>query len=368
MQEIKKRRIVIASVLKPVDDIRMTEKIGLSLASLADVHIIGMQSSIPDVQAPITFHPFPRFSRLSLARFIAPLTILKKILTLKPTLFIITTHELVWTAVFCKLFMRIPVVYDVQENYWRNIRYTQSFPFLLRDVVASYVRINEWATSPFIDHFLLAEKGYTEELSFVGTAHTIIENKLRKPKSIPPRSTNEETIRLLFTGTLAESTGVFSAIALATKLAALDNRIELQIVGFCQQPETINRLKNEIVTKPFITGLGIDQWVPHQKIVEAIQQADYGIIAYPPNPSTQNTIPTKLYEYLGFKLPILLIDHPVWVTVCKPFSAAITFQEDIPAADILQQMTTSIFYPTDPQDIYWESEQIKLIACIKSLL
>ena len=41
-------------------------------------------------------------------------------------------------------------------------------PFLvcLRVFIASYVRIKEWITSPFINIFFLAEAGYEKELNF----------------------------------------------------------------------------------------------------------------------------------------------------------------------------------------------------------
>ena len=46
MQEVKKRRIVLASVLKPVNDSRMFEKMGQSLAPYYEVHIMGTQSIV----------------------------------------------------------------------------------------------------------------------------------------------------------------------------------------------------------------------------------------------------------------------------------------------------------------------------------
>jgi hypothetical protein len=57
-QVIKKRRIVLASVLKPVDDTRMFEKIGVSLAGAdeAEVIIIGYPSQRPPTHQTITFH------------------------------------------------------------------------------------------------------------------------------------------------------------------------------------------------------------------------------------------------------------------------------------------------------------------------
>ena len=41
MQEIKKRRIVLASVLKPANEPRMFDKIGISLANEFEVYCIG---------------------------------------------------------------------------------------------------------------------------------------------------------------------------------------------------------------------------------------------------------------------------------------------------------------------------------------
>lgn len=43
---MKKRRIVLASILKPVDDTRMTEKLGATLAQVEgnEVYVIGYPS------------------------------------------------------------------------------------------------------------------------------------------------------------------------------------------------------------------------------------------------------------------------------------------------------------------------------------
>ena len=165
MQEIKKRRIVLASVLKPVNDPRMFEKMGQSLSPHYEVHIIGTKSKTDSSHDNIIFHPLASYTRLSLDRILAPLRILKKILYLKPALLVICTHELLWVVLIAKIFLRCPVVYDIRENYFRNILYTNSFPPILRVFIALYVRIKEWITIPLINNFFLAEAGYANELS-----------------------------------------------------------------------------------------------------------------------------------------------------------------------------------------------------------
>jgi hypothetical protein len=366
MSEEKKKRIIIASVLKPVDDTRMFGKIALSLSTknAYEIHVIGFPATTNEI-SQVRFHPLPFFHRLSAKRLSIPWIILRKILALRPSILIITTHELLWISLLAKAMTSCRLIYDIQENYFLNILYTDSFPAMVRPLLAIYVRLKEILTSFFIDRFFLAEKGYENELSFVRGKSTVLGNKVRKPKREIKREPNPSHITLLFSGTLAESTGVFTAIELATKLHDLDPSINLTIMGFCAREETLFKIKNTIEPYPFIQLIGGDKLVPHHLIVEEIMKADFGIIAYPYNQSTASSIPTKLYEYLGYRLPILLVDHQPWASMCADFQAAVVFDPHrIHAASIYKTMKTQKFYTAEPEDVYWESEEIKLFQAV----
>jgi len=369
MQERKKRRIVIASVLKPVDDTRMLEKLGQSLADVYDVHIIGFPSSNTLHSNKIKLHPLPRFNRLSIGRLSAPWKILKKLFGLRPVLLIISTHELLFIALLTKLSLHTKIIYDVRENYARNIKHTNAFPVGLRTLLALYVRFKEWIAKPFIDQFFLAEKEYVHELAFPVSRTTILENKYKRSLPFEKKEKAGHSLQLLFSGTLAESTGVFTAINLASALHGVDTSITLTIIGYCARGETLNKIKHAIHDKSFIVLKGGDQLVPHTEILKAIQQADAGIIAYPPNPSTINSIPTKLYEYLGNQLPILLIHHDTWVSICATFPAAIVFDEKLAEPEtILRDLQNTRFYIRTSPSIFWETEETKLLLAIQNLL
>ena len=130
-----------------------------------------------------------------------------------------------------------------------------------------------------------------------------------------------------------------------------------------------HQIRDETKDKNFILFTESREPVPHLEILGAIQKADFGIIAYPPNSSTENTIPTKLFEYLGYGLPILLIDHAPWVERCRPFSAAIPFHPDnLDAGGILYAMEHHKFYSEAPNDVFWESEEVQLLQTIATLL
>lgn len=372
MPEVKKSTVVIASVLKPVDDPRMYEKIGLSLfnTNLYEVHLIGVASTSHE-DFKIKVHTFKPFRRVSLGRLIAPWRILVKAIQLKPDILLITTHELLYLALLMKFIYRCKIIYDVQENYYWNILYTPAFPSLIKPFIAVYVRCKETLTARFIDYFFLAEKGYADELQFPGNKKTVLENKVRisdADKKKPATLHSKNPVNMIFTGTLAETTGVFTAIDLTVKLHMVDERFRLTIIGYCAQPQVREKILRLIKSREFIELISQDSPIPHSEILQQIRKADFGMITYEINPSTMNAIPTKLYEYLGYKLPILLVNHKAWVDFCQPYSAAVVFdRNNIHAAIICKEMMQKNFYTTEPIAVYWETEEPKLLGVFEGL-
>lgn len=365
MAEGKKIKIAIASVLKPVHDTRMFEKIAKSLDETGhyEVHVIGFPGVIPSTKVKI--HTFKPFKRLSFQRLIAPWRILFKTLDIRPELLIITTHELLWMSVVAKVFTSCRLIYDVQENYFLNIFYTNAFPSFLRPFLAIYVRMKEVLLSVFVNHFLLAEISYAKELTFTKSNHTVIENKVILNSVSGDRYLKKDEIVLLFTGTLAENTGVFTAIEMALKLHDLDPTVRLKIIGYCSTQEVLYKIINTIEPYDFISITGGDKHVPHDHIMKEILSADFGIISYQINPSTSNSIPTKLYEYLGGQLPIILVNYKPWVEICTPFNAALVFEStNLDAKNIYSRMKSSKFYSKRPTHVLWENEVPKLIRAV----
>lgn len=368
---MKKRRIVLASVLKPVDDTRMFEKIGASLSKVNDyeIFVIGYPTSgAPKNHQRIIQLPLKSFKRISLGRLLAPWQIMKIVYKVKPEILIVNTHELLIVGMLNRIFFGTLIIYDIRENYWRNILHTKAFPTPFRPLFAAWVRLKEILTGPFFLAFFLAEKTYAKELGFLRNRHIILENKMVVPDGFK-RSMRSEKIRLLFSGTLSESTGVFEAINLAKKLHQVDSKTELTIIGFCALPSTLLKIQKEIAAMLFITLIGGDRLVPHDKILEAIAATDFGIICYPPSHHIENRIPTKLYEYLACRLPIILQKQEPWVEICKPYQAALEVDFlNIQPTELLNLMASTSFYNSDPVNVTWASEEPRLLKKVSDIL
>jgi glycosyltransferase involved in cell wall biosynthesis len=369
MQEMKKRRIVLASLLKPVNDPRMFEKMGVSLARSGhyEVHIIGYPSLILETEENVHFHPLTPFKRISFGRLARRLKALQIIIKVKPELLIVTTHELLGVAILIRILFGTKIIYDIQENYWRNILYTNTFPKLIRPLIAFFARLKEWVASPFFSRFFLAEKCYADELRFVKNKFIVLENKCKLPTGFQ-RKPNPDFTQVLFTGTLAESTGIFQAIDLIKKLHAVDPKVRLNIVGYCAQPSVLQKIKQEVSKNEFITLTGGDEFVAHGTIMDAIASANLGIIYYPRSPHTENKIPTKLFEYLACRLPVLLQDHKPWTELADQYNAAINVDFKHPEVEaIIAKNHSDSFYSKRPDGMSWETEEKKLLNLLSSI-
>jgi hypothetical protein len=381
VQERKKRRIVLASILKPVDDTRMFEKMGDSLANSGqyDVDIIGYPSSIQPSHPSVKLQPLEPFHRLSVSRIFAKWRVFSKAWRMKPDILIFNTHELIAPAIWLKIWRGTRIVYDVRENHYRNILHSGSFPYLIKWPLALAVRFKEKLLAPMIDHFILAEKGYEKEFRFHRGGWTVIQNKALKTSpdspqknplhfSLSPGEGRGEAFTLLFTGTLAASTGVFHAINFCKALHSADAAIKLKIVGYAAQSEVRRRIIDETKDSSFIELVGIDRLVPHHVIMNAIYDADAGIISYPAAQHTMNSHPTKLFEYLSARLPIIVENRWSWIEEYAPCDPFILVDFDKPdARRIVQELQSKVFYQTFPGLVTWETEAQRLLEMLQAL-
>lgn len=349
----------------------MTEKMGRTLAGTGDyeVTVIGFAPSggplsSEDNLKSVSLGHFPR---LSFQRWLAKWKVLRHAYAVNPAVFIFNTYELLLPAMVLKVFRNTRIVYDVRENYYRNILHSEGLPVLARLPMALAVRLVEKITAPAVDHFFLAEIGYEDEFKFHRGGWTVIENKAVSVASrrMPDASTG---LKLLFTGTLSESSGVFRAIKLAQLCHEQRSDVSLTIAGYAAAPSVQVRIKSLSATLPFIRLIGIDTLVPHTQILELIQTCHAGIIAYPKVSHTENCVPTKLFEYLQASLPIITEAHWPWV---KRFAANEPFvfcDFENPAVEaMVNSLTSNRFYSTPVRDAGWESEVPALLKVLKNI-
>lgn len=362
------RTVVLASLLKPVDDVRMYEKFGVALTQLPElsIHIIGFVSKRAVSHPGITFHPLFNFPRLSVQRFTASWKYYKMLVQLKPDIIVVTSADLLIVTSIYKILFGSIIIYDVQENYYCNLLHMGTFSFPVNYFLAASVRIAEWLTRPFIFRYFLAEKVYCKELQFTRNKRTVVENKYHPVNLATPLPlvTRKSRFHLLYTGTISEQYGVYRAIQLVKALYAIDSRYQLTIVGYCAKASEYVNLLREVNRLPFVELIGGNYLVPHSEILTYIQTCGAGLLPYLPNVCTANRIPTKLYEYLYYQLPVLLPHNPLWLSIADSFNGSLPVDFEWINADMIhQQLSTMTFYTDtviikDSPTLLWDSKSI----------
>ena len=360
--------VVIASVLKPVDEPRMFDRMGVSLAqtNIYQVNIIGFKpKSLPE-SSDINFHPLFSFKRLGLKRLFAPFKFFMKVKNIRPKILIIGTHELLTAGIIYKIFYPVKLIYDLRENYSLNIQYGKGFNVIFRNLIAMYVRLKESISKIFIDHYLLAEESYKEIFHIPASRVDLIRNKFSRPADEKlERFTSTQSLKIIYTGTIGEDYGIFEGIEFCKNLKVKRPELTFSIYGFCSNQKEFQKLKQTTKNLEWITIKGGDTPCPHTEILEGIKTHDFGLLPYRNLDYITSCFPSKIYEYLAYELPMIMSDQSSWVEYCNKYQGCIPLNFQNYNVEDAELLLHNKFYTTKPgNEIYWKSEENAFLSAI----
>lgn len=371
-----KIKILIASVLKPADDVRSCYKIGHSLAQTNkyEVNIIGFNSKKKSKHQNIFLYPIFNFKRNSFKRLFAPFSILKIYLQLKPKLIIVNAPELLWVIFLIKIIFGTQIIYDIRENYQFNIKQNQIYKGFKKSLAAFYIWINESLSQYFIDGYFLAEEIYENQLKFISKKPYIkLLNKSTLPQKEKGKSINyskHQSIKFIYTGTIGREYGTIEAIDFCKKLHEKNPNITLTIIGYSPDNEYLQLIKLALSKVKYIELKTTEEPIPQSDIIIEIKDSDVAILPYQLNPNISGRFPTKIYDYLALEIPMIIPPHPKWKAFLDQFQAGYSVDFIKPDIDgFNKSFFTKNFYIKAPGDeIQWRGQEGKLLDFIDKIL
>ncbi|TAF33788.1 MAG: glycosyltransferase [Cytophagales bacterium] len=370
-------KILIASVLKPVDDNRLYHKIALSLAAEYEVHLVGYEGNTEKAaHLNVHLHPEFRFSRLSYKRLLCVFKLYEWVKKLQPDVLIVAAVELLPIVFFIKPFVK-HIIYDIQEDYYKNIRYQNIYPKGLKVLLANTIRYLENTCSKKINCFLLSEKIYQKDLNFINKNSFLLENKVSE-KYIGTPSYNfisfydKINISCLVYGNISKSYFIEKSIQLIKNLNKNKSNISfsLKIVGNCLDNSYKDYLKNIIDLDKAIELAISKKTICYETILENLKNSDVILMPYQINESNQERIPTKFYECLAFSKPMIISKNIYWDNFLEPYQAHISIDFDTEdSEDLKEKILRTVFYPSFiAEDTYSSKEDLsRLLAYLNSL-
>ncbi|WP_020531569.1 hypothetical protein [Flexithrix dorotheae] len=362
-----RKKIVLASVLKPIDDTRMFEKFGQSLAGDFEVHIIGYKANVPAGFPNLFFYPLFDFSSKKQKRLRSSQLFLDEIQKIKPDVLIVHAVELLPAAMWYKtLHRKVKLIYDVRENYFRNIIYQPNYKGLFKYVLAFGIRFLEILSRVFVTHYILAERNYDKEFWFARGKNTILENKYRKIPHLKTRKNlNTQSPVFIHGGTLSEVYGTLEAINFVEQLRLAGMDARLHLIGNVASENVKKRIAGLSQKNNYICATLGNPLIPHYQLMEAYLEADFALLSYKPNNSTSNCIPTKLYECLANQIPMVIQNNALWENICKPYEAALFIDfENFSAQGVINTIREKPFYTNVEgisENCIWDNREEKLL-------
>ncbi|MBX2842612.1 MAG: hypothetical protein KTR26_12645 [Flammeovirgaceae bacterium] len=362
-----RKKIVLASVLKPIDDTRMFEKFGQSLSGNFEVHIIGYKAKVPQGFSNISFHPLYDFSRDENKRLNASSLFLQEVKKIKPDILVVHAVELLPAAIWYKLNNRkVKLIYDVRENYFKNIIFQPNYKGLSKYLLGFGIRWLEIISRLFVSHFILAEKIYNKEFWFARGKNTILENKYKNiPNLVSRKKFNLQRPVFIHGGTLSDIYGTLEAIDFVAALRKEGMDAQLHLIGNVASENVKKRIANLSQKNNYICATLGDPLIPHYKMMNAYREADFALLSYKPNNSTSNCIPTKLYECLANQIPMVIQSNPLWESICNPFKAALFIDfKHFSTLDVINKLNANSFFTNKvgiAERCIWDNREEKLL-------
>jgi len=367
-----KIKVLIASVLKPADDVRSCYKIGQSLAQTNkyEVNIIGFDSKKKVETENIFLHPIFNFRRNSIKRLFAPYSILKKYIKLKPQLIIVNTPELLPVIYLIKIIFGTKIIYDIQENYQFNIKQNHIYKGVSKLIYLQFIKLIEGVSGYFVNGYFIAEESYENQLRFIHKKPYLkLLNKTIlaiKQKSQPISFSKEQPIKFIYSGTIGREYGTLEAIEFCKKLRDSHPKITLIIIGYSPDFEYFKEVKISKKNTKFIQLKTQNKPIPQHEIVSEIEKSDIALLPYQLNPNISSRFPTKIYDYLAIGTPMIIPPQTTWKQYLDQYQAGICLNFKTPDLDKFQhEITSKNFYQKPPEEkIKWESQESILIKFI----
>jgi len=368
------RKVCILTTVHPPFDTRVFHKEAKTLARAGyEVVLIARHArseTVDGVRIIALPEPRGRLSRI----FALTLRALRLAVRENADVYHFHDPELIPAGVMLKILMGRRIIYDVHEDYAKQLLSKPYIPLALRCPVAALVGAVERLSARFIDCAVTAFD-VTENLSRYRIARGVRNYPI---VSLFPengeRPGDKKSFDVVYVGALFKTRGI-TEIVRAMEHVAPERDVRLTLCGtFSPQSYRyeIENLKGFERTR----YMGI---IPHESVPDVLSKADAGIVCLHPTPNYIEAIPVKMFEYMAAGIPVVASNFPRVREVVESNFCGLCVDPTKPG-----EIARAIEYLDDNRELSkrmgengrnavlkkyrWESERQKLLEIYKEVL
>ncbi len=306
--------ILIASVVKPLDDHRMYEKWGyfFKYVGFINIHIFGGSMEFENKNRVYLHASLDK--NTGIKRIFAQIKFLRLLIKIKPKIVVLETFELLIVAFFYKKIggSNTKFYYDIQENYDLNLQSQKNNARWKIVLISKWIKLSENISKKYIEHYFISELVYQNQLKFISNKNTtLIENLYAYPDEVV---VDKIRATYLITGTLSKAYGLDLACKWIRIIKKIHPNAKIKILGHSTDnykfPKDIKQLAEIEVYKTPIS---------HQRLIEELASSEFLLLPYSWSSSFIGCTPVKLYEALYLETKVICsYENGLTQSICHP--------------------------------------------------
>jgi glycosyltransferase involved in cell wall biosynthesis len=284
--------------------------------------------------------------------------------------------ELLPVGMLLKLIKGKKVIYDVHEDYRKQMLSKLYFRKSIGKGVGLLVKIVEYFSSKSFDAIITATDDILKNFSHHKRALSIRNFPILSNFSIEGENekNEKEVFSLIYIGGLERIRGLTQMIR-ALEHFASDTQLKLTLYGVFYPSEYGDKLRSLEGFKK-VEYLG---WVKADKIPNLLKKHDAGMVCFLPEPNHINAMPNKIFEYMAAGLPVIASSFPLWKEIVEGHGCGICV-DPLNPRDIAEAIMYLMRHPESRKEMgrngkravsekyNWDAEGKKLVELYSQLL
>jgi glycosyltransferase involved in cell wall biosynthesis len=311
------------------------------------------------------------------------LTVLKMAIDTKADIYHIHDPELLFISPLIHLLTGRPIIYDIHESIADFIELKDDLPNWWRKLLSWIFRWLEPALAFLQSGLIFADDQIAHSFQWINHPKTTLFNFplqsfiTNASQTVIKPDPNQPTV--LYLGGIKRNRGTSLMLEAFKHVIEVIPRAQLLLVGPFAPESLENELRSEIDSIKMSRSIAIIGPIPFDQVGTYLEKATIGWIPLPPVPKYQKNIPTKLFEYMAYAIPVVSSDlFPVQQFI-ENRKTGLLVKADDPAAHaraIIELMTNPNLaadlgknaQASVMEQYSWTEEENKLVAFYRAVI
>lgn len=202
-----------------------------------------------------------------------------------------------------------PTIYDIHEVYADFIKVKDYMPAWLRYPIAWVFRWLEPLLARLQSGLIFSDEAIAQSFARLplpkATLFNFPDMSLVEQGVAATQGDWQRPSTILYLGGMERNRGTALMVAAFEQVLRQMPEVRLLLVGHFMPPNLADEVRADAAARGIVHAITITGRVPFEQIGRYLQQAHVGWVSWQPVPKNEKNIPTKLFEYMSYAVPIV---------------------------------------------------------------